>query len=410
MRWPVLVRGMGLAAAATVVYALLLWAVWRIRGMALARVERRVASRRKRLSLAGIDLIPLLVAVEKNVIKLSALAAMLIATHLWLTFCFQQFFYTQPWARQMGAFFLGMVVNFALGIVGAMPGLVAVLVIFWLTRIVAAGASRFFTGVERGTMTVSWLHPDSARASRRVVLVAIWLFALTVAYPYIPGSSSDAFKGISVFAGLMLSLGSSGFVNHLMSGLVIAYSGAMRVGDYVTVGGVEGTVQDLGPMTTKIATPKREFVAIPNGVVVGASVTNYSLLADRDGAIVSTTVTIGYDAPWRQVHALLLQATGRTAGIRRSPAPFVLQRALSDFYVEYELRFAIDRPVERVPVLSELHAAIQDAFNEAGVQIMSPNFEAQPEKPVLVPRDQWYAAPAKPPETADAPDRSARRG
>ncbi|MDF1551683.1 MAG: mechanosensitive ion channel [Deferrisomatales bacterium] len=408
LRWSILLRGLGVSAAATMVFVGLLWSVWRVREVAIHRLDRRIGASRRRLALAGIDLIPLLLGIERALLKLTALVVMLAASYVWLTFCFQQFFYTQPWARQLGAFFLGMLRDFALGIVGAVPGLVAVLVIFWLTRIVAAGASRFFTGVERGTMTVSWLNPDSARASRRIVLAGIWLFAVTVAYPYIPGSGSDAFKGVSVFAGLMLSLGSSGFVNHLMSGLVIAYSGAMRVGDYVTVGAVEGTVQDLGPMTTKIATPKREAVAIPNGVVVGASVTNYTLLAGRDGAIVSTTITIGYDTPWRQVHALLLQAAGRTTGIRQLPAPFVLQRALSDFYVEYELRFAIDRPVERAPVLSELHAAIQDAFNAAGVQIMSPNFETQPEQPVLVPRDQWYAAPAAPPETVDAADRPAR--
>ncbi len=399
MRWPVLLRGAGFSAGATMVFVVLVWLVWKFREVAIRRLDRLIATPRRPLSLAGFNLVPLLLGIERALTKLTAGAVMLVVAYLWLAFCFQQFFYTQPWARQLGGFFLGMLLSFGLGIVRAMPGVVAVLVIFWITRIVAAGASHFFSSVERGTVSVPWLHPDSARASRRVVLAAIWLFALTVAYPYIPGSGSEAFKGVSVFAGLMLSLGSSGFVNHLMSGLVIAYSGALHVGDYVTIGDVEGTVQDLGPMTTKIATPKREFVAIPNGVVVGASMTNFSLLAGKDGAIVATTVTIGYDAPWRQVHALLLQAAARTTGIRPTPPAFVLQRALSDFYAEYELRFAIDRPAERVPVLSALHAAIQDAFNEAGVQIMSPNFVAQPDKAVFVPKDQWYAPPAKPPET-----------
>jgi len=410
MQWPVLLRGLGFAGGATLVYFVFLWGLFRVREIVARWLDRMIAESPRSLSLAGVNLVPILLWIERMVAKILFLAVVLIATYLWLTFCFAQFFYTEAWAKGLGAFLVGILRDFALAIVGAVPGLFAVLVIFWLTRIVAAAAASFFTGVERGTMTVTWLHPESARASRRIVLAGIWLFAVTVAYPYIPGSGSDAFKGVSVFAGLMLSLGSSGFMNHLMSGLVIAYSGALRVGDYVTLGDVEGTVQDLGPMTTRIATQKRESVAIPNGVVVGASITNYSLLAGRDGAVVSTMVTIGYDAPWRQVHALLLLAASRTTGIRPSPAPFVLQRALSDFYVEYELRFAIDRPVERVRVLSALHAAIQDAFNEAGVQIMSPNFEAQPEQPVLVPRDQWHAAPAAPPETADAPDRPARRG
>jgi small-conductance mechanosensitive channel len=233
----------------------------------------------------------------------------------------------------------------------------------------------FFSGVENGSISVTWLQHDSARASRRIVVVGIWIFAFIVAYPYIPGSGSDVFKGVSVFAGLMISLGSSGFINQVMRGLVIAYSGAMRVGEYVSVGDIEGTVKELGVMGTKIMTLKREFVTIPNGVVVTAGMTNYSRLAgSADGAILSTTITIGYDAPWRQVHALLLQAADQTKGIRKSPAAIVLQKALSDFYVEYALRFSIDHPAERLSILSELHAAIQDAFNEAGVQIMSPNF------------------------------------
>ncbi|MDF1556408.1 MAG: mechanosensitive ion channel [Deferrisomatales bacterium] len=361
--------------------------------------------------MAGVDLVPILHWLERVVGKVTSLAAALIATYLWLTFCFAQFFYTEPWAKQLGAFLLGVLKGFALGIVGAVPGLFAVLVIFWLTRIVAAAASRFFAGVERGTLSVSWLQPDTARASRRIVLVAIWMFALTVAYPHIPGSGSDAFKGISVFAGLMLSLGSSGFVNHIMSGLVIAYSSSLRPGEYVTVGEIEGTVLELGPMSTKIATPKQEWVTIPNGVVVSGGVTNYSRLAADKGAWVSTTITIGYDAPWRQVHALLLGAAESIPMVRKSPSPRVLQRALADFYVEYELRFAIDRPGERVPVRSDVHAAIQDAFNAAGVQIMSPNFEAQPEQPVLVAKDQWYAPPARPDEAdADASGQPARRG
>jgi len=148
-------------------------------------------------------------------------------------------------------------------------------------------------------------------------------------------------------------------------------------------------------LSSKVVTRKREEITIPNAVLVGDTVTNYTRQAGEEGAIVSTTVTIGYDAPWRQIHGLLLQAAGRTAQIRGNPQPFVLQRALSDFFVEYELRFHIDRPEERVPVLSELHAQIQDAFNEAGVQIMSPHFESQPDRVVYVPRAKWHSAPAQ---------------
>ena len=398
LRWSNLLKGIGLCAAATLAYILFVWVVLRIKNLALARLDRLIAESRRSLSVAGVNLVPILLGIERIVTKLSFLAVILMATYIWLTFCFAQFFYTEPWAARLGEYLIGLLRTLALGIIGAVPGLFTVVVIFWLTRVGVAAVSRFFSGIEKGTISVEWLHPDSARASRRIVIVCIWIFALTVAYPYIPGSGSAAFKGISVFAGLMISLGASGFINHIMSGLVIAYSGAMRVGEYIAVGEIEGTVQELGPMSTKIMTPKKQYITIPNGIVISGSVTNYSRLAGKDGAIISTTVTIGYDAPWRQVHALLMLAVNRTKGIRKSPAPFVLQRALSDFYVEYELRFFIDQPAERLPILSALHAEIQDAFNEAGVQIMSPNFESQPEKPVLVPKTKWYSPPAFAPE------------
>ena len=401
MRLPMLLRGIGLSVFATLIYILVVWVASRIKNMALKRLDHIISEWRQTLSIAGIDIAPVLLTLERFVIRLSGLAVFLMATYIWLTFCLSRFFFTAPWGKKLGAYLIGLLKSLGLGIAYAVPGLFTVVVIFWLTRIITNGVSRFFLGVEKETIAVTWLQPESAKASRRIVVAVIWIFALTVAYPYIPGSGSEAFKGISVFAGLMLSLGSSGFVNQLMSGLVIVYSGALRVGDYVRINNIEGTVQELGSMSTKIATTKKEFVAIPNGVAISSHIVNYSRLAKRDGAIISTTITIGYDTPWRQVHALLKQAAEKTPGVRDVPAPDVLQRALSDFYVEYELRVCIDEPMRRLPVLSLLHGEIQDAFNAVGVQIMSPNFVMQPEEDVLVPKNQWYTAPAG---TRDDPD------
>jgi small-conductance mechanosensitive channel len=291
--------------------------------------------------------------------------------------------------------------NLAHGAVGAVPGLFAVLVIFLATRFVAAAVNGLFAGVEAGRLHVPWLDPDTARATRRIVSALIWVFAITVAYPYVPGSESGVFKGISVFAGLVLTLGSSGLVNQVMSGVLLVYSRALRPGDYVRVGeeDVEGTVTQVGLLSTKLCNIRREEITVPNAVLVGNSVRNFSRLAGTDGPVAATKVTIGYDAPWRTVHALLLRAAARTPGIRREPRPRVLQRALQDFFVEYELLVHLERPEGRPLVLSELHARIQDAFNEGGVQIMSPHFEAQPEKKVVVPPAEWGAP------SADSADR-----
>jgi small-conductance mechanosensitive channel len=192
----------------------------------------------------------------------------------------------------------------------------------------------------------------------------------------------------------MVSLGSAGLINQMMCGLVVIYSRALKPGEYVLVGDNEGLVSEVGMLSTKIVTWKREEITIPNAVVVGTKTVNYSRLAAGNGDVVSTAVTIGYDTPWRQVHAMLLLAAERTTGVRKDPRPRVLQKALADFYVDYQLVANLERPEERVPVLSELHAQIQDAFNEFGVQIMSPHFQSQPSDRVFVPKSQWFSEPA----------------
>jgi small-conductance mechanosensitive channel len=227
----------------------------------------------------------------------------------------------------------------------------------------------------------------------------LWVLAVVLAYPYLPGSNSDAFKGVSVFLGVVLSLGSSGIVNQMMSGLTLTCSRAVRIGDFVKIGDVEGTVTHLGSLSTKVKTQPGEEVTIPNGVVTTCVTTNYSRFADSEGVFVPTSLTIGYDTPWRQVHALLLLAAARTPGVRADPKPVVLQTGLQDFYVQYTLMVCLETPQLRAPTLDALHASIQDAFNEYGVQIMSPNYEADPVGPKVVPIDQWHAAPARRPES-----------
>ncbi|UWX03414.1 mechanosensitive ion channel [Pseudoxanthomonas sp. NC8] len=176
----------------------------------------------------------------------------------------------------------------------------------------------------------------------------------------------------------------------------------MTVGEYVRCGEVEGTVMHIGLFTTRLRTITGVEVSIPNNVVLGGQLHNYSRHPDGPGMWLETGVTIGYDTPWRQVHRLLLEAAARTTGVAKEPPPFVLQTALSDFYVDYRLRVRVAEVLRRAVVLSELHAQIQDGFNAEGVQIMSPNYEADPESPKLVPRENWERLPS-PPETGKGP-------
>lgn len=288
--------------------------------------------------------------------------------------------------------------TFAEGAVDAVPGLLAVIVIFMITRLIVRVFDTFFSSIQSGSLDVEWMEPETARASQRVVAVLIWIFALVVAYPYIPGSQTDAFKGITVFLGLMLSLGSAGIVGQIIGGVLVVYTKAFQTGDYVKIDTHEGNIEGLGVLSTRIRTLLHEEIVIPNAVLLSTTVTNYSRHARKgNGATIATTVTIGYDTPWRQVHAMLEMAAQRVVSIRTNPSPVVLQKALSDFYVEYTMRVVIEKPELRNMVLSQLHGCIQDVFNEYEVQILSPNFEAQPEGgAVWVPKEKWFTAPARP--------------
>jgi small-conductance mechanosensitive channel len=281
--------------------------------------------------------------------------------------------------------------------------LLFVVLIFVITRLIVRVVRAFFTAVQTRRVQLNWVDESTARPTGQLATVVIWLFALVAAYPYIPGSDSEAFKGIGVFVGLMLSLGASGIVNQAVSGLMLMYTRSLKPGEFVRIGDVEGTVSAIGFVTTRIETLRRESVSIPNSVIATTTTHNYSRLATHGNLHVATQVTIGYDVPWRQVRAMLLEAARRTQGVVAEPPSRVNQSGLRDFYVEYTLLVPIAEPPRRALILSELHGHIQDVFNENGVQIMSPNYEADPAEPKLVRPDDWYRAPA----VREAPDRPA---
>jgi small-conductance mechanosensitive channel len=204
------------------------------------------------------------------------------------------------------------------------------------------------------------------------------VIALTiiVIFPYLPGSKSPAFQGISIFVGVLLSLGSSSAVANAIAGIILTYMRSFLIGDWVKIGDTTGEVVEKNILVTRILTPKNEVITIPNATVMGGSVMNYTHEAKNAGVIFHTTVTIGYDAPWKMVNRLLLDAAMATENVLGDPQPFVLQTALNDFYVSYELNAYTDVPRRMQFIYSELHQNIQDKFNEAGVEICSPHFSS----------------------------------
>jgi small-conductance mechanosensitive channel len=331
-------------------------------------------------------------------VRLLFWGSLILVTQFWVTFSLKQFPYTRPWGENMGGFLLHAFRDMALAVVHAIPGLFFVAMIFLATRLLSRWITSFFRAVEQGRVVLPGFHADTALPTRRIVVTLIWLGAVAVAYPFIPGSRTDAFKGVSVLVGLMVSLGSSGTVNQIASGLMLMYSRALRVGDYVQIGEIEGVVTSMNILSVKIRTIKRIEVSIPNAVVISTNTRNFSRLGGAEGILVYTSVTIGYGTPWRQVHELLKMAAGRVEGIKKDPPPFVFQTNLSDFYVEYQINGHLENPETRLRVIAELHRNIQDTFNEYGVQILSPHYENDPTvSPTVVPKSKWYEAPARAP-------------
>jgi len=386
----------GLATGAILAF-ILAWYVLarlrrRIREWASAAIARRVGH----VSPKGLDLANFAIAITQRALATLYYAVVAFGAYVSLTIALNRFTYTQPWGSRLKGWLLDLLLGLLHGIVAALPGLFAAFVIFLIAGLAVRGINGLLTRVERGEIDLPGLHSDTASATRSIATILIWLFALTVAFPYLPGADSEIFKGVSLFAGLMVTLGSAGIVGQWMAGITLIYSRAMREGDLVKVGDNEGVVILVGLLSTKIRTATFEEITIPNSSLISGSIRNFTRLSEGTGSRVSTTVTIGYDAPWRQVHAMLLEAAARTKGLRTEPPPFVLQRALSDFYVEYELVGRIDEPLERPYIMTHLHSNVQDLFNEHGVQILSPHYMTQPDEAVVVEKRNWYAPPAKP--------------
>ena len=401
-------RSAGASMLATLVAALLAWSCWRVRRWASTRLAGVVARRAAGMQVAGAQLwqTERLVAVVKVGLKIVSWGVVSIVAYQWLSFVLRQFPYTRPWGEGLTSFLVGVATQLSQSMLHALPDLVVALAIFLVARGVIAMFRPFFTRVaESGSTQGGWLDADTARPTERLFSVAVALFALVMAYPYLPGAGSEAFKGMSVLIGLMLTVGGSSLFSQAASGLVLMYSRTFRIGEYVRVADHEGTVTEMGAFTTRIRTGLGEELTLPNALVLGSVTKNYSRAVQGRGYVVDTVLTIGYDTPWRQVEAMLVEAANRTPGVLAHPAPVVFQTALSDFYPEYRLvcQASPKEPRPRAVVLSALHSHIQDVFNEYGVQIMSPHYLSDPAAAKVVPKKAWYTAPAR---SVDDHDRS----
>jgi small-conductance mechanosensitive channel len=293
-----------------------------------------------------------------------------------LSIGFSIFPFTRGWADAL----LGLVWSPFRSILFAiweyLPNLVTILVIVFVMYQVIRLVKYVFSEIEAEKLKISGFHADWAMPTYGIVRVLLFAFTLVLIFPHLPGSDSNVFRGVSVFVGILFSLGSSSAIANMVAGLVITYMRPFKIGDKIKIGDITGIVLEKTLLVTRVRTIKNEEITIPNSSVLGGNTTNYTSLAKTEGLIINTMVTIGYDVPWRETHAALLEAAARTDLVMKEPAPFVFQTSLDDFYVSYQLNAYTRESVGMAKIYSELHQNIQDVFFEKGIEIMSPHYRA----------------------------------
>lgn len=301
----------------------------------------------------------------------------LLLIYLSLPILFGLFPWTESLAEKLLNFILHPFSRFFAAIIAFIPNLISIGVIILITFYIIKGL-KFLTGeVEKGALVIPGFYADWAIPTYNIVKVLIYAFSLIVIFPYLPGSNSPIFQGVSIFVGILFSLGSSTAISNAVAGIVMTYMRPFKIGDKIKVNDIVGVVVEKGLLVTRIKSVYNEEYTVPNSMLLGNYSVNYSRYSEEKGLILTTSVTIGYDAPWRDVHKTLLLAADRTSNILKEKKPYVYQSGLEDFYVAYTLHFFIDKPTLAPAVLSELHGHIQDCFNEAGIEIMSPHYRAE---------------------------------
>jgi small-conductance mechanosensitive channel len=392
-------RATGMSAAATLallIAAVVIMWLWR-------RVDRYLTSRlEKRIATVGIQSFEVMRAERiRGAIRAAFIAvrtvAFLALGLTYLTYVLAQLPWSRGLSRDVVTLAVGPLETMAQGFIDHVPSLVFLVILFLVVRFTLRLVRLFFEAVGQGSVAFQNFDPEWAGPTYKILRIVVIAFALIVAYPYIPGADTAAFKGVSLFIGIVFSLGSSTAISNIIAGYMLTYRRAMKVGDRVQIGDALGEVLETRLQVTHLRSFKNEEIIIPNSQILGSEVRNYTSMSKTRGLIMHTEVGIGYETPWRQVEAMLIDAAGRTEGVLKEPRPFVLQKKLGDFAVTYEIN-AYTNDVGRLPHLySDLHRNILDVFNEYGVQIMTPAYEGDPEIPKVVPPKDWFTAPATPP-------------
>lgn len=296
--------------------------------------------------------------------------------YITLPIIFSIFPFSRDWADALFQLVWSPLKGVFIAVFKYLPNLFTILVIYFVMKYVMRFVKYIFKEIEAEKLQISGFHADWAMPTYSIVKFLLYAFMFVLIYPYLPGSQSDIFKGVSVFVGVLFSLGSSSAIANMVAGLVITYMRPFKIGDRIKIGEISGDVIEKTLLVTRVKTIKNEIITIPNSAVLNGNTTNYTNGAKENGLIIYSTVTIGYDVPWKIMHEVLIEAALRTDMILKEPKPFVLQTSLDDFYVSYQINAYTKEASKQALVYSHLHQNIQDACNERGIEILSPHYRA----------------------------------
>jgi small-conductance mechanosensitive channel len=392
-----LVRSSVYAILSTLALVGVLWLIGRFSRRLHSRLQgsRRLDSLRlQKLQIVSADR---LARTIHRLILASRIVVTVLVIDLYLTYVLGLFPWTRSVSLQLFDYLLAPIRSAGSAFLDYLPKLLFVIVIAVLVFLAIRVVGFFFSQIQNGRLVFPDFPPEWADPTNKIARVLLIAFGVVVAFPYLPASGSPAFTGVSVFMGVLISLASSSSLSNMIAGLVLTYTGAFRLGDRVQIGDTYGDILKTSMLATRIRTIKNEEVTIPNSIILNSSVINFSRKGKTSGLILHTSVTIGYDAPWRKIHELLIRAATETEGILAEPKPFVWQTALNDFYVTYEVNAYTDRPHEINDIYAVLHAKIQDAFYEAGVEIMSPHYTSLRDGNTVAIPEQYRGPGYRPP-------------
>lgn len=309
-----------------------------------------------------------------NISKFLKWGVNILVVYISLPILFGIFPWTKNLANVLFSYILNPIKNIGSGIWNYIPNLITIIIIVLVFKYLLKGIHYLKTEIEVGNLKINGFYKDWANSTYQIIKILVYAFMFIVIFPYLPGSDSTVFKGVSVFLGVLFSFGSAGSLSNIIAGLVITYMRLFKIGDRVKIGEVVGDVIEKTLLVTRVRTIKNEIISIPNSSIMNSHTLNYSSDAPENGLILHSTVTIGYDVPWKEIHQYLIDSALRTNHIEKDPKPFVLQTSLDDFYVSYQINAYTKTPNKQALIYSELHQNIQDTCNENSIEIMSPHF------------------------------------